>query len=188
MNIQLDSRSCLEIRKANYEKGFEITGIRTPLNLIGAELYEYYEAIRKGKEHTSIDTLYYLENYVSYPKSLVDLFDRKLKGSPIEELADTIIRVMDLCGSDIVAPNLIDQINVILSDNKEGVDIFPEGFSRSFGYIINLITTPSEQLCNILAETLMWCYNEDDIEAIDLAVKIKLAYNKARPHKHGKQF
>lgn len=88
----------------NREKGFHEKPIEvgTQLMLIVSELTEALEADRKSKhaDHTGIDAL---ENdgytWEDSPISYRDQFERTIKDSHEDEIADAIIRLMDYAGA-----------------------------------------------------------------------------------------
>lgn len=86
-----------QIHKNNIEKGFyeKEKNIGEMLALIHSEVSEALEADRKGRysSHHSMDVL----NGWVQDEDFIDAFNRKIKGSFEEEMADIIIRVLDLC-------------------------------------------------------------------------------------------
>lgn len=149
------------------------------VNLIFGELGEFYEAMRSGKvkpvqrptaQHDSAE---FAAQYVA-----------AVKGTAEEELADVVIRVLDLVASlgDTVsayefpkaapnAPNTLDSAvfylyrDIAKLQNASTLDITAVNVLRA---------------CIDLATYL-------DVN-LPTAILEKMAYNKTRPHKHGKKF
>ena len=86
-----------QIYQANVEKGFydEVKTISQVINLIHSELSEVIEAGRKGRRCNSPAML-----IGDYPPDnlFMTAYNYEIKGSVEEELADVIIRLLDLCG------------------------------------------------------------------------------------------
>jgi len=89
--------SAREIFKANKEKGFWDNERNTGemLMLVVSELGEAMEALRKGKKAD-------LVNYLNVTRADADLFDvsfkQYMKDTFEDEIADSIIRLLDMCG------------------------------------------------------------------------------------------
>lgn len=120
MNINEVSET---IHKQNKEKGFydEPVEIGTLLMLVVSELSEALEADRKGKYYMAHDMEFDTDN-ILFPK----LFDAFVKDTFEDEIADAVIRLLDLCG----------YLNIDISSH----------------------------------------------------IRLKVAYNKTRPNKHGKKY
>ena len=111
-----------EVHSNNVAKGFyeEKKEVGTMLMLIVSEIAEAMEADRKDKRAVEVSNFDFSE------KSDIELFERNIKNTFEDEIADTFIRLLDLVGH---------------------MDI-----------------------------------------NIDWHIQQKLAYNKTRPHKHGKKY
>lgn len=85
-----------EIHDNAVAKGFyeEKKEVGTLLMLAVSELSEALEADRKGRK--TPDNVVFLLGYPD--KMFEDLFERQVKDTFEDEMADTIIRVLDMCG------------------------------------------------------------------------------------------
>lgn len=101
------------------------------------------------------------------------------KDSQVDELADTVIRLLDTAGSN--------NINIDLYPVKSSIykNKIPEYFyeviknmmySYSWGQIINYTIKYILDLCKILDIDIAW------------HIKFKMNYNRLREYKHGKKF
>ena len=92
-----------KVHKNNCEKGFydNKTEIGTKLMLCVSELGEAMEADRKGRK-ANFKEIVNLEkegiNWNNSPTILKDNFDCYIKDSFEDEISDTMIRLLDLCG------------------------------------------------------------------------------------------
>lgn len=100
------NEACKEQHEACGAKGFEHQPVAVNLMLIVSELGEACEADRKNN-HANMDRYEYAlqwarENLTS-PAAIEECkkkaFAENIKGSFEDEIADTILRLMDLCGS-----------------------------------------------------------------------------------------
>lgn len=80
------------VSKGFYENG--IGSIGTRLMLIVSELSEALEADRNNR-FADLDSFYSLMNY--NPDSFKDSFKQTIKDSFEDEMADSVIRILDLC-------------------------------------------------------------------------------------------
>lgn len=198
-----------EIHAGNVSRGFwdEPYSYRVVM-LIQSELFEAFEADRKGRyfdkqKKGRFD--FTLENYPtgvdSEPAKLSfkDLFERYIKDTFEDELADTFIRCMDLIG-------------YIESDEERAAK---EGFVRwhgwgaqvaSFGYFWEVAVESNwlflKSLIDLIHESqtakvyhncvkVLACIVEfAKRKEFDILwhVRMKLKYNSLRPHKHGKKY
>ena len=92
-----------QIHQNAKNKGFwnEKREMGTLLMLCVSELTEAMEADRRGK-YANLESYEKESNYVSkygFEKKPSEIFERNIKDSFEDELADTIIRILDLCGA-----------------------------------------------------------------------------------------
>lgn len=92
-----------QIHQNAKNKGFwdEEREMGTLLMLCVSELAEAMEADRRGK-YANLESYEKESNYVSkygFENKPSEIFERKIKDSFEDELADTIIRILDICGA-----------------------------------------------------------------------------------------
>lgn len=182
VNFNLLRDKAYEIAKNN---GFhdEYCSDEHLLVLVISELMEALEAYRKG------NCLYENEDkYMDVQSKINDCynnsefkecFEEYIKDTFEDELADTVIRLLDTAGSN--------NINIDLYPVKSSIykNKIPEYFyeviknmmySYSWGQIINYTIKYILDLCKILAIDIAW------------HIKFKMNYNRLREYKHGKRF
>lgn len=89
-----------KIRKANLQKGFDLLGIPTgtQLMLVVSELSEALEAVRKGRycDEESVQSI--MDDFEGdFNKKLQKRFEKDIKDTFEDELADALIRILDIC-------------------------------------------------------------------------------------------
>lgn len=177
-----------EVFEANKAKGFHDVEVsnETLLMLVITELSEAVEADRKGKralmsdynEDVSVKQIYFKQAFEVYIKDTVE-----------DELADAVIRLLDLAGLRSVKINLR-EINCALSADVS----IGESFSNSIYYITRsvcrIIDPSNTQLETIIRDAIEELIGLCDNLNIDLwqHVSLKLKYNQTRPKKHGKNY
>ena len=160
------------------------------LMLAFGELHEAIEADRLGKwaklDHDTIDTLQRIEG-APYAQE----FLREVKDTVEDEIADAVIRLLDLLGyfidryglpewkvnygidlygEDGIPPMLTDALMPIVTD----LCIADEKCDPTMGFLNSLKSL--ENLCDHLGIDLM------------THIELKLKYNATRPAKHGKKY
>lgn len=170
-----------EVFEANKAKGFHDVEIsnETLLMLVITELSEAVEADRKGKralmsdynEDVSVKQIYFKQAFETY-----------IKDSLEDELADAVIRLLDLVGL-----RGCDHLKDLLlcptvSDKKN----FPDNIFAICTDLIYYKYTISERIAFALLNIEYLC----KLLSIDLwqHVSLKLKYNQTRPIKHGKNY
>lgn len=94
-----------EIYAGNKSRGFDanvqVQPLPTSLMLIVGELSEAVEADRKGR-HAKVSPRTIIGNEAMYttPEEYKAIFERDIKDTIEDELADTLIRLMDFCGAN----------------------------------------------------------------------------------------
>ncbi len=188
-----------EIHKDNKAKGFhdEDWSNEHCLCLVISELMEAVEADRASNRNKNANLEIFnrrIDSSRSY-KGLIPeiskerayqvIYDETIKGSIAEELADAVIRLLDLAGKKEL------YISVSNSDNSECIEFFnKKTFTEQIYSLCNSIFNWS----NHLDETINNCIYIIEIicktKGIDLYqhVSLKLKYNKTRPYKHGKEY
>ncbi|BES63068.1 hypothetical protein [Dysgonomonas capnocytophagoides] len=182
-----------EVFEANKAKGFHDVELsnETLLMLVITELSEAVEADRKSKRANLERFLKRIETSRSYkgliPEITPDrayevIYNETIKGSIEEELADAVIRLLDLAGL-----RGCDHLKDLLlcptvSDKKN----FPDNIFAICTDLIYYKYTVSERISFALLNIEYLC----KLLSIDLwqHVSLKLKYNQTRPIKHGKNY
>jgi NTP pyrophosphatase (non-canonical NTP hydrolase) len=164
-----------EVHKNNKDKGFYDTpkSVEEILMLIISELGEACEAHRKGRFcKVDLDGVIYQEDFEKYVK---DTFE--------DEVADTVIRILDFCGYkdiDIVFP--------------EGDFAVPENeLEKLFFCVVQIcLMYVQDETCKTsnqftIGRVLYYIYQFASFD-LNEHIKLKLEYNKTRPYKHGKKY
>ena len=201
MTVEQIKALAKEIHEGNVNRGFW-EGERTlswVLMLIRTEMSEAVEADRKGRlcslginedsEHSRIDTYKHLNIDSEFSTTL---FKGYIKDTVEDELADTVIRILDAS-----VTSLID------------TDYFLDRFAWFQGYSISeKVKKPLIEYAEYFNYVMAVSYYDERKVSIDLAtafssiiqycdyasiniwwhVKEKLKYNATRPYKHGKKY
>ncbi|WP_297272435.1 hypothetical protein [uncultured Bacteroides sp.] len=151
------------------------------LCLVISELMEAVEADRKGS-HADIEAFNKYENRIDFEEN----FERQIKGSVEEELADACIRLLDLAGL-----RNVDLGEVTLDELKSSEGFFDWTFTESMFFLVcNLTNTDfiethsfDSYLRVALMEIMGFCVKKD----IDIFwhIEQKMKYNELRPFMHG---
>lgn len=145
------------------------------LCLVISELMEAVEADRKGS-HADIEAFNKYDNCIDFEEN----FERQIKGSVEEELADACIRLLDLAG--------LRNCELLYMDNLYIEEISFTEFSYMF---CSFITNPDKShkdwlklhISCSLGRIFSWCRAKN----IDIAwhIEQKMKYNQLRPYMHG---
>lgn len=164
------------------------------LCLVISELMEAVEADRKGIKSQAVrfnKDMYYLIHELKlygekYDKAYIEIFNRYIKDSVEDELADACIRLLDLAGL-----RSVDLGEVDFDELKCSEGFFDWSFTEAiFSLVCNItdldyIETHSFDsfLRMALVEILVFCVQKD----IDIFwyIEQKMKYNELRPYKHG---
>lgn len=153
----------------------------TLLMLIITELAEAVNADRKDR-HAYRDKFHDALRTDDDNEMWSMLFEQYIKDSVEDELADVVIRSLDLAGSrgfDLTPAYLVIERIVSLKDHNS--------FAEICYYISGIITSEpdaiEERICFVLAFLIGYC----QFTGIDLDwhVEQKMKYNSLRPYKHG---
>ena len=174
-----------EVYKANKAKGFHDAPVsnNTLLMLVITELSEAIEADRKGKR---ADLQKYreliLNTITPSPLAFTTLFELYIKDTVEDELADTVIRVLDLAGYR----NISTLTTSVLAWYQKG---FYDSFCENIYYLIKAFIK-SHDLGIIAPEVIRGVEDLCKQMNIDIwyHVALKLEYNKTRPQRHGKAY
>lgn len=172
-----------QIYEANKSKGFheEEHSENHLLCLVASELMEAVEADRKGRKaqmqhfEECIASISEKDFNEQYPK----IFDTYIKNTVEDEMADAVIRLLDMAGT---RKYTLTKFPFIPHISKE------KPFTENIWAILKeLVCLQSvERVYCVLLEIELLCRNL----SIDLwfHVKLKLRYNSLRPYKHGKLY
>ena len=187
------------IHKGNIRKGFweegqtEVDEIRIKL-LVVSELFEMFEADRKGKDAKGVDAATrLLKNYNTFTNdnhlsNFLEYFLLNVKDSKEDELADTMIRLLDY--SAFLKVDFNDE-RFELKPLKSYLNDLSGVFLHDLDTLISMINSG---LDNPVAFNIGNCYQLLISFAkkyeIDLLthVNLKLAYNVTRKKMHGKKY
>lgn len=187
-----------DVFEANKAKGFHDVehSNETLLMLVITELSEAVEADRKGKrgKRANLESFCLLNASSKKRTGNPDYFNKvafegHIKDTVEDELADAVIRLLDLTGLRSVKINLR-EINCALSADVS----IGESFSNSIYYITRsvcrIIDPSNTQLETIIRDAIEELIGLCDNLNIDLwqHVSLKLKYNQTRPMKHGKNY
>lgn len=173
-----------EVFEANKAKGFheEEHSVEHMLCLVISELMEAVEADRKGRRAD-------MEHYVDILGSPAHkngisnedwshLFQHTIKDTVEDELADAVIRLLDMAGA----------LGVNITEYDCEYKCISDVFTVNIYEIIYTITSFNECYCISYAidmiEGLCKCLNIDLWKHVEL----KLKFNSLRPYKHGKNY
>lgn len=182
-----------EVYQANKEKGFHDKEYSNEhlLCLVVGELMEAVEADRKGKTIKKYKGCgsKFSETFKG-DNSFEQYFEFSIKDTVEDELADAVIRLLDLAGL-----RGLEYLDITIEKVTENLGFTKDSFkNNSFAHIIYaLIWTLYDDMISLEGRIALMI---SDIETIcchlniDLwmHVELKLKYNKKRPHKHGKKY
>lgn len=149
------------------------------LCLVISELIEAVEADRCNR-YSSESSAMFKEAVLSK-----ETYDRAIKGSVEEELADAFIRLLDLAGLRNIEIN-IDDFDVVDMDAVcEG-----ESFTESIFYLIKYLTDNSDKTEKAIKDCMTGIIGLTNYMKINLKwyVESKMRYNKTREYRHGKNY
>jgi NTP pyrophosphatase (non-canonical NTP hydrolase) len=144
--------------------------------LIVSELMEAVEADRKSY-NADMDAFDKYEGLISFDEN----FERHVKDTVADELADACIRIFDLAGYK--------NIDLDIESRKTPV-IVPVGTFTEKIYDVVHVLVGCEQLNRCLTLTLMRIFLLAEGMGIDIGkhIQLKMEYNASRPYKHGKKY
>lgn len=153
-------------------------------NLIISEIGELIDAHRLNKRVSEISMDQTVLAMKGMPENLSHFewcYKNAIKGTIEEELADIVLRVLDLAG----------YFEAKISLDGQSVSFYPAyqelvwAVSRATSCLPN---TP--QIGTVLSDIISGCELISESLKIDLwtHVQLKSEYNKSRPHKHGKNY
>lgn len=184
-----------ELAKAVYEnakaKGFYDKPVSIPerMALIHSELSEALEADRKDRYCRDFNSEANLAHLIEDDKRFKEAYDRHVKGTFEEEMADVVIRILDLAGSKnrpIGFPDEMWPLWYKAGTTPEKLAVLHFHVSSAMEAHYALWEYP-DYLWNHLFTVLQGCKWICDAKDIDLElhVKAKMRYNSLRPRMHG---
>lgn len=177
-----------EIFESNKVKGFhnEEASNETLIMLVITELSEAVDADRKGKrfslEEYEYQTMIECQGWLTKEEKFKNVFERKVKDTLEDELADAVIRLLDLAGLRSIYPEegyYPPKVNFSTMNFAESV------FKIIKWLIISIKLNPVNLINKVFIIEQLSLYLSIDLW---LHVELKLEYNKTRPDKHGKAY
>lgn len=181
--------------KCACEHGFHDTWLSNEhsLCLVISELMEAVEADRKGKYFKGISTF---EREFNRYSALVDetkrfecAFEKYVKDTVPDELADAVIRLLDLAGLvDISLVDIYDFTNE--PEYKDWDDALKEmSFTERMFFLTSILTNDGD-IAEVIKASIVIIFLNADLLYIDLLWHIdnKIRYNELRENKHGKRY
>lgn len=144
------------------------------LMLVITELSEAVEADRKGKR--ALKSAYICE-HLDFGFSN-ELYDTYIKGSVEEELADAVIRLLDLAGAREVNLESVNHWMSICATHS------PRSFTET---IFSIATNLSKNSLSMSIARIFKVANNMDID-LEWHIEMKKKYNESREYKHGKKY
>lgn len=179
-----------ELRDKAYETAVkhgwhnESKSIEHFLCLVVSELMEAVEAYRKNKNSNRPKFRIEFERYrnlVDEPTRFRSSYEKCIKDSVEDELADTVIRLLDLAGLKGVSMEMCDGL----------VDVKVEELKCTFTefclYLCSLLSRPEETLEDKINYGIAALTKYAEQKGIDLMwhIEQKMKYNELRPYMHG---
>lgn len=172
--------------KCACEHGFHDTELSNEhlLMLVITEISEAVEADRKGKQfNNDAKETYELVQNVKFCKVI---YDNYIKGSIEEELADVVIRCLDLAG--LRGWDLQDTLDNV-DELNDVSDFFQEHTFAEIAFDISTGTIISESPNSVKGVILdVWQYCLWKGIDIEWFIEQKMRYNELRENKHGKRY
>ena len=154
---------------------------------------EAVEADRKGKYFKGISTF---EREFNRYSALVDenkrfecAFEKYVKDTIPDEMADAVIRLLDLAGSlDISLEDIYDFMNE--PEYKDWDNALKEMFFTERMFFLTSILTDDRDIAEVIKASIVVIFLNADLLYIDLLwhIEQKMRYNELRENKHGKRY
>jgi len=154
------------------------------LMLVISEIGEMVEADRKNRR---ANRERFEKDYEKYPNLVVEGFERYIKDSTSDELADVVIRLFDFCGTIGYHPVVADSCD-LFRDAHGTKTVCEQCFYMSMS-VMRIIDRGVVFPDNI-SVTLSFCFDFAEYHGIDLDwhIEKKIEYNESRPKLHGKKY
>lgn len=178
-----------EVFEANRAKGFHEVerSNETLLMLVITELSEAVEADRKGKraDMQLYNTGIKKHNWLTETA----IFEGTIKDSLEDELADAVIRLLDLAGLRGIDID-VNEVYASLSCDCSSEETFADSIYHISRTVVMRLDPNDERLEGIINLSIAEIEGLCEHLSIDLwrHVELKLQYNKTREYKHGKMY
>lgn len=181
--------------KCTCEHGFHDTKLSDghSLCLVISELMEAVEADRKGKYFKGISTF---EREFNRYSALVDenkrfecAFEKYVKDTVPDELADAVIRLLDLAGLiDISLEDIYDFMEE--PEYKDWDDALKEMSFTERMFFLTSILTEDRDISEVIKASIVVIFLNANLLYVDLLwhIEQKMRYNELRENKHGKRY
>lgn len=198
MNLK---KLALQIHRDNVRKGFwkEPHNKGEKLFLCITELAEMCEADRKGKHGfiATFEASLKVQSKFRYSKKQAkeikrDLFEKYMKDSPGDELADAFIRMLDYCRGfkiGIIQEHVEEQV-----ERLESFQLKYENLGEELLNICGLIDSMHRgkaweewSYVRLILARFIWLSNRLGLP-LEKHIKYKIWYNSTRPKMHGKKY
>lgn len=163
------------------------------LMLVITELSEAVEADRKGKYFKGISTF---EREFNRYSALVDenkrfecAFEKYVKDTVPDELADAVIRLLDLAGLiDISLEDIYDFMEE--PEYKDWDDALKEMSFTERMFFLTSILTDDRDIAEVIKASIVVIFLNADLLYVDFLwhIEQKMRYNELRENKHGKKY
>ena len=181
--------------KCACDHGFHDTGLSNEhsLCLVISELMEAVEADRKGKYFKGISTF---EREFNRYSALVDenkrfecAFEKYVKDTVSDEMADAVIRLLYLAGLiDISLEDIYDFMKE--PEYKDWDDALKEMSFTERMFFSTSILTEDRDIAEVIKASIVIIFLNADLQYIDLLwhIEQKMKYNELRENKHAKRY
>lgn len=181
--------------KCACEHGFHNTELSNGhlLMLVIIELSEAVEADRKGKYFKGISTF---EREFNRYSALVDenkrfecAFEKYVKDTVSDEMADAVIRLLDLAGLiDISLEDIYDFMKE--PEYKDWDNALKEMSFTERMFFLTSILTEDRDIAEVIKASIVVIFLNADLLYVDLLwhIEQKMRYNELRENKHGKRY
>jgi hypothetical protein len=163
------------------------------LMLVITELSEAVEADRKGKYFKGISTF---EREFNRYSALVDenkrfecAFEKYVKDTVSDEMADAVIRLLDLAGLiDISLEDIYDFMEE--PEYKDWDDALKEMSFTERMFFLTSILTEDRDIAEVIKASIVVIFLNADLLYVDFLwhIEQKMRYNELRENKHGKRY
>lgn len=189
-------RLAKEIHQVNIKKGFwkKKGNEGQRLFLVITEFAEVCEADRKGRNGSikSFEANMDMQSKFTYPKKQAleikkDIFEKHIKDSIGDELADSFIRMLDYCIGFKVKISEKRVASYLEGNERYMLKNLGKELLKLSGHVRDILVKDKKMMCDYIISRIIWIANEKSID-LEKHVKYKMWYNSTRPKKHGKRY